>query len=534
MGILDTFFLVFEADASNLNKGTDDAKQKADKLTDALGKADKAGSALGTSFTSLLATAGGALAAAFSVGAMMNGITAAADYADRLGEVSSALGVNIEELDAWGRAAIFAGGSAEGLQASIATLSGDFAMIATKGTSKTLPFFKELGINLKDAHGNMRSVMDVLPELADKFEGMSKQESMGMGRKLGLDEGTIMLLQRGRREVDELVKKQKELGVTTEAQAEMAGEFNDAMDTMSMAFRSLFMSVGQSVLPAFKAIADGITKVVTFFRQHSDFITGVLMALGIAIAVFVIPPLLSMAAAAFMAFLPFILIGAAIAGVIALFALLYEDIMAFRDGNNSVIGDLAKKWPILGDVINGLVDTLAYFIDFAKAVFGLLVDLIFSPATAWDTFVGKITGGIEVVRGHFPFLFGLLDALANGFISMGDVIKGVWDAIVATILGAVDSVKSAISTVSEFFGGGADVKVAKTSMAGANRSPLNQQSSAAISNSRVATKNATVNVGKVEVKTKATDAAGIARSVGGHMKGELKRATSNYDDGIQA
>jgi hypothetical protein len=444
------------------------------------------------------------------------------------------LGVNIEDLDAWGRAAQFAGGSAEGFQASLATLNADFAMIATKGTSRSLPFWKELGINVKDAHGKMKDVMDVLPDLAEKFEGMSKGESMGMGRKLGLDEGTIMLLQRGRREVDEMVKKQKELGVTTAEQAKFAGEYNDAMDEMSMAFRSLFMSVGGSVLPAFKSIIDGITSVVSFFRKHSDFITGLMIAIGAAIAVFVLPSLISMAAAAFMAFLPFLLIGAAIAGVIALFALLYDDIAAFRSGGDSMIGELAKKFPIIGDVVNGLVDTFKYFIDFTKAMFGLLVDLIFDPINAWDNFVNKITGGIDTVRGHFPFLFSLLDGLTNGFITMGDVIMGVWDAIVAAITGAIDSVKGAISTVQGFFGMDSNVTVAKTAIAGANSNPLNGQSSAAISNSRTSSRQTSVNVGKVEVKTQATDAKGISRAIGGEMGAQLKRATSNYDDGVLA
>lgn len=535
MALLDSFVLLFEADASQLNKSVDEANRKGEKLNDTMKKADGAATMLGGSFVEMLATAGGALAAAFSFGAMMNGIMAANDYADRLGEVSDALGVNIEELDAWGRAVQFSGGSAEAFQATLQNLVADFAMIDTKGTSRTLPFWKELGINVKDAHGKMRDVMDVLPDLAEKFEGLSKGEAMGMGRKLGLDEGTIMLLQRGRREVDEMVKKQKELGVTTKEQAEFAGQYNDAMDEMSLAFRGLFMAVGGSVLPAFKAIAEGITRVVSFFRQHSDFITGLLIAIGAAIAVFVLPSLISMAAATIAAFWPFMLIGAAIAGVIGLFALLYDDIVAFRNGSDSMIGEIAKKWPIVGDVVNGLVDTIKYFVDFTAAAFGLLADLILDPAHAWDNFVGKITGGIETVRGHFPFLFGLIDGLANGFVTMGDVIMGVWDAIVATIMGAIDSVKGAVSDVQEFFGiGGGDVKVAKTAIMSANRSPLNQQSSAAISNSRSVSKSNTVTVGKVEVKTQATDAQGISRAIGGEMKAQLKRATSNYDDGVLA
>lgn len=48
--------------------------------------------------------------------------------------------------------------------------------------------------------------MGVLPELAESFEKLSKQESAALGQKLGLDQGTIMLLRRGRREVEDQIR----------------------------------------------------------------------------------------------------------------------------------------------------------------------------------------------------------------------------------------------------------------------------------------------------------------------------------------
>lgn len=509
MAILDTFFIMFESDASGLNQGIDDAKKKTDQLEDKLKKADKAGSALGSSFGNLLATAGGALAATLSFGAMAAGITQAADYADHLGEVADMIGVNVGELDAWGRAAQLAGGSAEGFQASLGALSADFAMVATKGTSRMLPFWKELGINIKDSHGKMRDVMTVLPELADKFATMSKQESLGMGRKLGLDEGTIMLLQRGRRAVDDMVKKQKELGVTTEEQAELAGEFNDSLDLMGMAFRGLFLSVGQSVLPAFKWIADAVTNVVGFFKKHSDFITGLFIALGVAIMVFLIPPLLTAAGAALAAMAPFLLIGAVVAGVALAFALLYDDVMNFIAGNDSMIGSISQKWPIVGEVVKGLVASIEMLWVTAKAVFGLLADLITDPMNAWNNFVNAIYAGLDAMSAKFPNFFG---ALVDGAKKVMDIIGGVKD----------------------FFGMGGDINVAKTTIQKANASPLNGMNSATIANSRTSNQSSNISIGKVEVKTKATDAAGISRSIGGHLQSQVKRATSQYDDSVLA
>lgn len=521
MGVMDSFFIMFEADASGLNDGLDEAKKKTNTLEDNLKKADKAGDNLGKSFANLLATAGGALAATLSFGAMAAGIKQSADYADRLGEVADMIGVNIEALDAWGRATQMAGGSAEGFQSSLSNLSSDFAMISTKGTSRTLPFFKELGISLKDAQGKMRGVMDVLPELADKFEKMSKQESLGMGRKLGLDEGTIMLLQRGRREVDDMLKKQKELGVITKEQAEIAGEFNDSLDLMGMAFRGLFLSVGQSVLPAFKWVTDNITKLVGFFRKHSDFMTGLFIALGVAIMTFLVPPLITAGAAAIAAFSPFLIMGAIVGALSVAFALLYDDVMNFISGNDSMIGEISKKYPMIGEVVKGIVASLEMLWTTASAVFGLLTDLIIDPMNAWTNFVNAIYAGLDAMSQKFPNFF---NALADGAKQIMGVIDGVKD-----FFGFGDSdINVAKTSISS------DINAAKTSISKANASPLNGTNSSVISNSKEIAQNSNVSIGKVEIKTKATDSEGIARSVGGHLQAEVKRATSQYDNGVVA
>lgn len=530
MAVLDTFFLMFDADASGLNDGVNEAKKNTDKLTDAVDKTDKKAGKLGESFGHMLATAGGAMAALLSVSSMMNGITAAVDYADKLNDVSDALGVNIESLDAWGRAVQFSGGTAEGFQSTLSNLSADFAMIATKGTSRTLPFFKELGINLKDAHGNMREVMDVLPDLADKFEKMSKQESIGMGRKLGLDEGTIMLLQRGRREVDEMVKKQKELGVTTKEQAELAGDYNDALDLMSMSFRSMFMSVGQSVIPAFKWIAEAITSVVSFFRKHSDFMTGLFIALGAAIMTFLLPPLISAAGAAIAAFAPFLLMGAIIAGVAMAFALLYDDVMNFIDGNDSLIGDLAAKYPFVQNLIDGISEAFKTMKEVAVEVWGLLGDLIDLAGVKIQAFWDGIGSGVSWFQETFPMLFSIIEMF-------GEVFGKVFDGVLDMFFSLVDSIGSGLKEVLgavgiEFSTEG--IKNARSQVQAAAGHPLNNVTSNAISNSKTANQSSNVTVGKIEVKTKATDAEGIARAVGGSMQSQLKKATSNHDDGILA
>lgn len=545
MSVLDTFFILFEADASSLKKGTADAEKQADKLNEKLKTTDAVSSKMGSSFSNLLSTAGGALVAMMSVGAMVSGIRAAADYADTLNDLSGALGANIEDISAWGDAVQLSGGTAEGFQSTLSSMTADFNMVATKGMSRSKVFFDELGISMLDTKGKAREVMDVLPELAAKFETMSKSESLGMGQKMGLDQGTIMLLQQGKVGVEELIAKQKELGVVTKKDAETAAAFNDAMDDTKHAFRSLFMAMGGSILPAFQWLLEKVQIVTNFFRKNSDFAVGLFMALGAAILTFVIPPLVSAGIAAAVAFAPFLILGAIIAGVAIAFALLYDDIMAFMEGSDSLIGDISQKWPIVGEIVKGLVATLQLLWSVASSVFGYLGDLISDPENAWNNFKESIQGGIDELKDSFPALYEAITAIGNIFTSTAEVVSSVWSAIMSVIqsgidlvMGAIDKVTGAYEAVKGIFGGGdvtAKVTTAQTQISAANSTPLNTTNSNTIQNSNaVASKSTKVSVGKVEVMTQATDATGISKSIGTALSAQMKQATNNFDNGVLA
>lgn len=530
MGILESFFIMFEADASNLNEGVADADKKADKLTESLKKADKAGSDVGKSMGNLLATAGGALAAIVSTGAIMAGIQGAADYADALGKLSDALDLNTEDVSAWSDVVSMAGGSADGFQQTLRMMTANLQDINAKGTNETLPFFQQLGVELRDANGNMRSALELLPDMADGFAKMDKASAAGIGQKLGLDQGTIMLLQQGRRAVEDQIRKQKEMGVVTAEQAKQSAAWNDTLSQMGFMFRGLWLAVGQSVLPAFQAIIEAFSSAVSFFRKHSDFITGLFIALGTAVTVFLVPPLLTAAGAAIAAMAPFLIVGAIVAVVAGAFALLYDDVMNFMDGNDSMIGEIFKKYPAVKDLIDGIVEAFGTLKEVGKELWGLMGDL-FTLATLKATeFWQSINDGVDGFKSAFPEVFAIIE-------KMGDIFDIVLNAIIDTFTSAFNGIKETIGSVAEFFGLDfvvKGVKEARSQVQAASASTLNNINSGAISNTRMANTSTNVSVAKVEVNTQATDAEGISRAIGGELQGQLKRATSNYDDGVMA
>lgn len=483
--LLESFVFLFESDASALDQGLEESRKKAQGAEKEIASVDTAASKLGASFAKALSQLGGAFAAGAAITAMSRALFDAANAADKLGEAATARGLSVETLSALGGAATIAGGSVEGLLGSLDSLDSSLAQIDVTGKSRVAPFLKELGIDLDSAAYKGKTAAELLLPLADSFEGLSQTQQIGIGKKLGLDMGTIMLLQQGRREIEAQIAKQKELGTVTKAQAEIAAKFNDQQDYTAMAWRGIWLAVSEKVLPALTWVSAAFEKLATFLSKHSGFITGLMIALGTALAVFVLPPLIKIAIAAAIAFAPFLAVGAIVAGLAAAFALLYEDVMMFLEGGDSLLGKLLERFPVLGEA--------------ARAIGQVFSDV-------WG-----------VIKAGADFILALIDK----------------------ILGAVGTVASVAGKIFSALGFGEQtatqggVGTAQAALASAAASPLASRTSNSISNSSRNSSNS-VQIGEVKVVTQATDGEGVGRALGGSLQTQMRQAVNNFDDGVAA
>lgn len=543
--VLETFLILFESNAADVDKGSQDAKKSTDDLERSINSTTKASASAADSFIKMASTAAGAITSVLSVAAVTGAVLNAANNADALGEFSERLGLNIEDVNAWGDAVAVNGGTAEGFRGSLDSLIDGMVTFATKGTSRVAPFFDELNIKMVDTKGNARDVMEILPELADSFEKLTKQESAGLGRKLGLDQGTIMLLQRGRREVEDQIRIQKELGTVTAENAEIAGKFNDQQDNTAKVFRSLFTVMGSTILPVFTRILGGLQGVGTFLVKHSDFMVGLLIAIGAAVTVYALPPLVSMAVAAVTAFAPFLLMGAIIAGVAVAFALLYDDVMNFIDGNDSLIGQILTAYPAIGEVAKALYDVVMELWAGVKWVFDSILSVLQISLEGWKLLFGFIADGVSDFVASSTVMQSLIAAISGAFTTAGDIIGAVWDgignkiqAVLAIFRSAYNLIKSGAATISGILGMKKEelgISEGKAALNMASTSPIAAQTSSSISNtSRVANKSTTVSTGPITVQTQATDAEGIAGAIGSSLGNQMRQTVSTFDDGVSA
>jgi hypothetical protein len=380
MSVFETFFISFDSDSEKLKKGADEAFKATDNLEKKLNETDHVADKLGSGFKGMAIAAAGVIASAVSIGAIMNSVFASVNIADRLRDQADLLGIDAEALSAWGDAAQMSGGSAEAFQATISSLTASLAQMDATGKSRVKPFFDELGINIIGGNGKAKDTLSLLGELADKFQGMDKQSIAGFGRKLGLDSGTILLLSQGRRGIEEIIARQKELGVITEKQTQISAKYNDQIDEMGHIVRTLGLSIAEIILPPLtkflKMIADGFV----YLREHENLLEAIGTTLKIVAAVitaYMLPALSSMAIAVLAATWPFIAIAAAIAG----FILILEDVYAFMDGNPSLLGGWLKDFP---KVELGL-----------RVILELLKELLALPFNILSGFGGLIDKGMN-------------------------------------------------------------------------------------------------------------------------------------------
>ena len=505
--ILDTFYVLFKSNSDDLKKGGEEAVKTTDKVEKKLKEAETASTHLGSSFAGMIARASGAITALFSVGAVIGGIKAAAEYANTIGQLSAVLGYSSEALDSWGGAVTRAGGDAQTFYSTISSMDKSLKEIGKTGSGEAAQTFRKLGIRIKDAGGNVKSFIDLLPEIANKFEGLSKSKSDSLGAKLGLDQGTIMLLQKGGKEVQTLIAREKELGVVTKEQTEVSRKFKIQQQDTSHAFRSLFASYITDIIPIFEKSYKSLEGFAVLARKHKDFILGAIGAISAIILTRMIPAVISLTAA--MLTNPAVWLAAAILAVGVAFGIVYEDIQKFKAGHDSLIGRAFKKWPEFEKVIRAIGKAFSY----AAEKLGEFEDFLNSggftinPLKIIDTVIQRIVDGLKAGWQLWKQFSG---AISEGFEAgkfLFDLVTGK-DSKNSTSNGVANGINSF------------------------DKSPLSNQSSTAISNG-AQTKNNTNNitVGPTTINTQATDPNAIASAFTQSLTKQTNFAANNLSSG---
>lgn len=495
--------------------------------------------------------------AAAAVGAF---ITKVGYGIDDLADFAEAEQVSVEAISELGHAAQLSGSSLDAVKSSISGVNKVVGE-AVLGIGRGAKTFEKLHMSAKNADGSVKSFDQILEEVSDRMHGMSRQEAIAMAEKLGIDRSLIPLLLKGKEHIAALREEARELGRVSEEDAKKAGLFADAMDRTRFMLAALARGIAINLMPAMTGMIDGMRKwlmanreviksAITRFVQvftsllgtlwdwivrAADALSGLVKWLTTTRA-----GLLTMAAALaliakFAAYQTFSIIAsgirlvasaltiantaalitsAIIGGIIIALGLLIDDYVNWKEGNDSVIGDMMKQFPWLLDMIHGIEKAVGALIDFWSAQWatlkGPLADLggtlwklvSVLAEILWPVVKMIFTGWAQILSIVIPIVATLVGWiaealvwaisavitaatwLANAFTAVFSGIKTGIDFVVdlfekakQKVFGFIDMVMGAIGKVGQLLGLTNDASKVKVSVKSAGSSSMKASAS---------------------------------------------------------
>ena len=425
----------------------------------ASGEAGAFGKLLGGITTGAAAAGAALVAAAGAIGAYA---VVQAEAIDQAGKMADAFGINFGAFQELEYAAQQSGAEVEEFRADLENLS------------KTLDdndALKELGVNAKDATGKLRSTDEVLMDIAEKFEDLSKGEQNKFTDQLGLSPSALKVLQQGTGGLEGLRSEAKRLGLVLDETAKnKAAKFQSSLINARSVVNGLGKAISVGLLPAMSdsldkftewvganrefissavtQVIDGVAKGFDMFGDAVSYVYEQVLALigpidqvlgpldatqAIAIAVAIAMGALAVATLA--ATWPYLLMAVAIGAII----IVLDDLYSAFTGGDSVIGGWVQQFQQAFPAITGAIGKLIDILGVVSSIFtGALVEGIkYFAATLGDIFgavvdqIANVMNAIEqVIAGANPF-----DVLGELFTKQFDIIMDLAGKIGKRVVG---------------------------------------------------------------------------------------------------
>lgn len=346
--------------------------------------ATKAATALGDSISklphrpvSLLAQSVNGLKGAFSsllpyvagytIGSFFKSIH---DNANELDKLSERTGANIQELQNWQGVMKEAGGDIK----AVTSMAGKLQDPSQIG------YLRALGVNTN-------SVTDAMTSLSDIMHRSSKFTRKEIGSQLGIDEDTVELLGKGRKELQRLYKAQQKNGKLTKESIQQTKNVDTAISKAKLALTGAANILYTQVIPYVANFAQNVSQMVQTLLQSEHGCAILAAGLGlITVALMGIGGALKMAC-------------------LGLLLLLLEDIYVWLQGGDAAFGEF--------------YDTVAKF---------------FKDASQWVK--DSIRGWEELFQslknlgtGIKQWWEGLIDGIVKFFTDKFSVITGTFESI---------------------------------------------------------------------------------------------------------
>src|SRR6188474_775137 len=270
---------------------TDQAKRNIDSLASSFQNFLKANKTLGDVTENLIAklaktSTASAVFAGAAVGAgvaISKIVSSAAAYGNELQKISNRTGESVEELSRLQFAAEQEDISLQEVSGSLRIVSRQ-ADAAARGSKEATAAFARLGVNVKDANGNLKSGGTLLREIG---EGLAKippgtaRTAAGMA-VLGRSAQAVIPLVTNLKELDAQAQR---LGLTVSGKfARDADDFGDKMDQIRAIGRRAGVAIAEALLPVLNKLLDltitALIPALEAFKKIMDGVSAAIRATG--------------------------------------------------------------------------------------------------------------------------------------------------------------------------------------------------------------------------------------------------------------
>ncbi|MBN7226335.1 hypothetical protein ETI71_07330 [Proteus mirabilis] len=523
----------------------------------------------GSSVAGFATKALGAVGIVMSIGTIFAESVSRSQEIETLDKLGKQIGVATADVDAFSGAIAELGGSRESAQADLSAMAKSF--------------------------GNTKDSMEKVLQTADKVQGMSfdkaKKTLEGMGVS---DEKTIELMIKGRKELERTMGIQKEYSGISKESIESSIKFNSAMAKFQQSSGLLKNSFLEMVIPALSKGLEWLTKLVTFCKENKHLVVGFFTAVATILLGKYIYAMKLASISTWTTLFPIIAIIAVIALLAVAFAIVYDDIMNFIDGNDSMIGRILEKYPRLKVVILALWETFKKLFEYLKVIVGVVADIV---VAGWDlmasglkAYVKYLLSCISVIAGWGKSFTGVFNTVSDAVVSAFEWMWEQVEKIIGWVNTGLNAVKNGWKSAKEFFGFGgdeaeikitsddasnylsalsakrnqvasagidtseidkeiielkkqldngldaskiiADVEEANKRLMMASHDAMNPITSQAISNQSNVKNESNVSIGEIKVETQATDAQGVASGLSNALQDEIANVNQQHSSGL--
>jgi hypothetical protein len=345
-----------------------------------------------------VAVAGAAFSGLFVI--MKGGI----DEMDKIDDMAKKLGISAEKLQVLQYQGHFAGIEPDEMNSAIATLTTNLGKLQKAGDGKLFAYLKGAGMwkefnQLKHAKDAVEAHGILLDAIAKQKNQQSKM-ALAKAAYGSASVNMMDMLNNGRKGLEDSQAEQKSLGaIVSSDDAAAAGDFNDALDKIIIAFKAIRNTV---ITPIMKEMTAAITDLTENLKN-----------------------------------------------------------LDWREEKIKIFGDyIAGAWDKakkLGDAFGWVIDhyqeIVAGFIAVKIALFGLNAVMLANPIGMFISAIGLLIVGIVYLMQKLDLLMPALEWLSEVAKRIGAGIVAVFGTIAQAALAMVEGVLSAMSMLPNKYGG---------------------------------------------------------------------------------